>query len=410
MNYKLKPFRIFFTKVNTQIAQFYLLIFIVTYTQNVVAQSARGAKIAFVDMEYILENTTSYQQAISMIDQKAQKWKQDIEAKEADIKKLRENLKTEQILLTQELIDEKLEEIEILESEVSDLRQKRFGSNGDFFVQKAVLIKPIQDQVFTIVRDIAEVRKYDFVFDKASDLTMLFAAKKFDISDIVVKQINRAEKIENMTKKQLEKFKEDQYKEDEEDLNPALTERKRKLDEFKAKREKMMEERKLAQEERKNQQAAARQKKLDKASEKKDNNSEAVDEAKNKSIAERQQKIKERQEALDKLREEQKLKREKAIEERKQLQSANNDNQTNDNQENKPNENSEAEKTKQEREQKLKAAQDARNKSLEERQKLIEVRKLQMEQKKLELQQQREKAIEERNKKIKEKLNNNPEN
>jgi Skp family chaperone for outer membrane proteins len=67
-------------------------------------------------------------------------------------------------------------------------------------LQKSILVKPIQDQVFTAVQDIAEAKKYDFIFDKSSDLTMLFA-KKFDISDQVLRVLNRAEKREQLTKK-----------------------------------------------------------------------------------------------------------------------------------------------------------------------------------------------------------------
>jgi Skp family chaperone for outer membrane proteins len=67
---------------------------------------------------------------------------------------------------------------------------------------KSLLVKPIQDQVFTIVQDLAESRKYDFIFDKSSDLTMLFAAKQFDISDQVLRVLNRTDKREQLTEKQ----------------------------------------------------------------------------------------------------------------------------------------------------------------------------------------------------------------
>jgi Skp family chaperone for outer membrane proteins len=90
---------------------------------------------------------------------------------------LKESLKTEKVLLTKELIEEREEEITFQEKELLDYQQKRFGPNGDLIIQKAVLVKPIQDQVFTAVQDIAEAKKYDFIFDKSSDLTMLFAAK-----------------------------------------------------------------------------------------------------------------------------------------------------------------------------------------------------------------------------------------
>ena len=227
---------------------FLALLLLTSFAMN--AQS-RGTKIGFIDMEYILQNVPDYTEAKSQLEQKAQKWKQDIEAKKVEIAKLKDALKTEKALLTRELIEEREEEIAFQESELLDFQQKKFGPNGDLITQKAVLVKPIQDQVFTAVQDIAEAKKFDFVFDKSSDLTMLFAAKRHDISDQVIKTITRAERREQLTKKQLKDQEAKEYKEDLEDENPALAERRKALEEKKAARDKLIEDRKAANEAKK---------------------------------------------------------------------------------------------------------------------------------------------------------------
>ncbi|HRN99074.1 MAG TPA: OmpH family outer membrane protein, partial [Flavobacterium sp.] len=164
--------------------------FILILTMALTAQAqTRGVKIGYIDMEYILQNVPDYTEAKNQLEQKAQQWKQEIEAKKNDIAKLKDALKTERVLLTKELIEEREEEIRFQETELSDYQQKRFGPTGDLMTQKAVLVKPIQDQVFNAAQDIAEAGKFDFIFDKSSDLTMLFAAKRFDISDRVIRAI-----------------------------------------------------------------------------------------------------------------------------------------------------------------------------------------------------------------------------
>lgn len=210
------------------------------------AQS-RGIKIGYIDMEYILQNVPDYSEAKSQLEQKAQKWKQDIEAKKIEIAKLKDALKTERALLTKELIDEREEEIKFQDDELLDFQQKKFGPNGDLITQKSVLVKPIQDQVFTAVQDIAEAKKYDYVFDKSSDLTMLFAAKRYDISDQVIRVITRAEKREQLSKKELKKQEEKEALEDISD-NPALDARKKALEEKKKAREQAVADRKAAAE------------------------------------------------------------------------------------------------------------------------------------------------------------------
>lgn len=211
----------------------------------------RGVKIGYIDMEYILQNVPDYTEAKNQLEQKAEKWKQDIEAKKVEIAKLKDALKTERALLTKELIEEREEEIKFQENELIEFQQKKFGPNGDLITQKAVLVKPIQDQVFTAVQDIAELKKYDFIFDKSSDLTMLFSAKRHDISDQVIRAITRAERREQLSKKELKEQEKKEYQEDVEDENPALAARKKALEEKKAARDKMMEDRKLAAEAKK---------------------------------------------------------------------------------------------------------------------------------------------------------------
>lgn len=229
---------------------FAISILLLFFGFNAFAQG-RGVKIGYIDMEYILQNVPDYTEAKNQLEQKAEKWKQDIEAKKVEIAKLKDALKTERALLTKELIEEREEEIKFQENELIEFQQKKFGPNGDLITQKAVLVKPIQDQVFTAVQDIAELKKYDFIFDKSSDLTMLFSAKRHDISDQVIRAITRAERREQLSKKELKEQEKKEYQEDVEDENPALAARKKALEEKKAARDKIMEDRKLAAEAKK---------------------------------------------------------------------------------------------------------------------------------------------------------------
>lgn len=228
------------------------LLFIIAFTSlTSFAQTARGVKIGYIDMEYILEKVPDYANALNQLEQKAQKWKQEIEVKRNEIDKLKDVLKTERVLLTRELIEEREQEIAFAETELLDYQEKRFGPKGDLIVQKSVLVKPIQDQIFTIIQDVAEQRKYDFIFDKSSDLTMLFAAQRYDISDFVVRKLSASQKREEMTKKQLKAQEAKEALEEALEDNPEYTERQKLLEERKAAREKLIEERKQAMEKKK---------------------------------------------------------------------------------------------------------------------------------------------------------------
>jgi Skp family chaperone for outer membrane proteins len=228
-----------------------LFLFLTIIGTGTIQGQIKSTKIGYIDMEYILQNVSNYKEAQNQLEQKAQKWQQEIEEKKKEINKLSESLKTEKPLLTKELIEERETEIKFLEKELIEFQQNRFGANGALIQQKLVLTKPIQDQVFTTVQDIAEAKQFDFIFDKSSDLTMLFAAKRFDISDQVLRVLNRAEKREQLTKKQQKELEEKEKKEDAINENPGVLEREKALEEKKAAREKIIAERKLQQEAKK---------------------------------------------------------------------------------------------------------------------------------------------------------------
>ena len=274
------------------------LLFLTILFTGITFGQTKGVKIGYIDMEYILQNVPSYTEAKNQLEIKAQKWKQEIEVRNNEITKLKDALKAEQVLLTKELIAEKQEEITFQEKELLDYNQKRFGPNGDLLIQKSVLVKPIQDQIFTIVQDLADSKKYDFIFDKSSDLTMLFAAKRYDISDQVLRTLKRAEQKEQLTKKQLKLQQEKDAKEDAIRENPEMLERQKILDDKKLAKTKLIAEKKAEAEEKKKLADEAKKKELEEKAAKIKVANDAAAQARLKAIEDRKKEQEEKTAAL----------------------------------------------------------------------------------------------------------------
>ena len=167
---------------------FFILLFLVTYIVN----AQRSVKIGYIDTEYILENLPEYNQVSERLEEKAADWKKEIEDRTRKIDQKKEALNSERILMTDEMIDEIEEEITLDEEELSEYQQKRFGPRGDLIIQKQQLIQPIQDQIFNAIRELAESKNYDFIFDKSADIVMLYSDKRFDVSEQILRTISRA--------------------------------------------------------------------------------------------------------------------------------------------------------------------------------------------------------------------------
>ncbi|MCF7568340.1 OmpH family outer membrane protein [Sabulilitoribacter arenilitoris] len=240
-----------------------LFLLLVMFTLGISVHAQRGVRIAYIDTEYILENVPEYQEAISQLDEKAQKWQNEIQVKLSTIEQKRKDLSNEKALLTKELINEREEDIFFEEQEVLDYQQKRFGPNGDLTIQKKQLMQPIQDQIFAAVQDLAGTRKYDFIFDKSADVVMLYSAKQFDLSEQILRSIKRASKRKQVQTKAERKAaeKEDVVPE----VNLELEERQKALEEKRAARESAVEkarQEKLAAREAKVQAAKDRRQKI----------------------------------------------------------------------------------------------------------------------------------------------------
>ena len=119
-----------------------LFVFLFTLVQQSFAQ--RGVRLAYIDMDEILENVEEYKTASTLLDKNVADWKKDIELKKMELKGREEQLQAEKVLLTQELIEDRKSELQLFRSEIIDLQTKYFGPTGDYIQQKNNLLKPIQ--------------------------------------------------------------------------------------------------------------------------------------------------------------------------------------------------------------------------------------------------------------------------
>ena len=236
----------------------------------------RSVRIGYIDTEYILENINEYSIANTQLDTKVMEWKAEIEQRLTSLEDEKKKLTNERILLTNELVSEREEDLQIIENEIIDYQQKRFGPGGDLMIQKKQLIQPIQDQIFAAVQEIASSKKYDFIFDKSADVVMLYSADRYDISEQVLRTINRASK-----RTQAETKKERKGAEKETtivEVDHGKSDRQKILDARKAEREALLEKKRQkkleAKEIREKKREAKKQKKLEERANKKEGKNE----------------------------------------------------------------------------------------------------------------------------------------
>ncbi len=164
-------------------------IFITVIIATIFGSAAMAQRFVYVDTEYILDRMPDYKKAQDQIDAIADEWRKEVDVKYKEIERLYKAYQAEQVLLTEEMKIQKQQEIENKEKAARELQKKYFGFEGELFIKKQELVKPIQDKVYKAIQDMAESKVYDFVFDKSNGVAMLFATPKYDRSDDILKAL-----------------------------------------------------------------------------------------------------------------------------------------------------------------------------------------------------------------------------
>ncbi len=146
------------------------------------------SKIGHVDTEYILKKIPAYQDAQSELDNLAKQYHEEIKQKAKIVDSLYKVYQRESVLWPEDLKRQKEDEIVNKEKEIKELQKKYFAPDGLLAQKREELIKPIQDNLYQALKEVAEDGNYDYIFDKATG-EILYAREQNDISDIVLKKM-----------------------------------------------------------------------------------------------------------------------------------------------------------------------------------------------------------------------------
>lgn len=147
---------------------------------------ANAQKFALIDMEYILKNIPAYERANEQLNLISKRWQGEVEAVALEAQTLYKNYQSEAVFLSEEQKTKKEEEIVGKEKEAQELKRKYFGPEGELYKKRESLMAPIQDEIYTAVKEISDEKGYSVVVDRASAASIIYASPKIDISNEVL--------------------------------------------------------------------------------------------------------------------------------------------------------------------------------------------------------------------------------
>ena len=150
---------------------------------------AKDLSVGYVDMSYILKNLPQYEQANEQLTMLSKRWQKEIDAAQQDARVMATNYQTEQIFLSEALRTEREQEIVKKEQEVLELKRKYFGQEGELYKKREALIKPIQDEIYNAIQDLANEKRIDIIKDRSADPALIYMSSKLDYSDQVLRKL-----------------------------------------------------------------------------------------------------------------------------------------------------------------------------------------------------------------------------
>jgi len=163
-----------------------ILILAILFFTSLVSYAQR---FAYVDSDYILKHIPEYTSSQKQLDAISVQWQKEVDSKFLAIEGLFKAYQADQVLLTETMRKTRENEIIEKEKEAKEFQRLKFGFEGELFQMRTKLIKPIQDRVSKAVQAVAESQQLDMIFDKNSEITLLYASPRLDKSNDVITRL-----------------------------------------------------------------------------------------------------------------------------------------------------------------------------------------------------------------------------
>ncbi|GAB2684292.1 OmpH family outer membrane protein [Mucilaginibacter koreensis] len=151
--------------------------------------SALAQRFAYVDSDYILKHIPEYASSQKQLGTLSQQWQKETESRFQEIERLYKSYQADQVLMTGDMKKRREAEIVDKEKAAKDFQRSKFGPDGELAQRSSALIKPIQDRVAKAVQGVAEEQNLDMIFDKNSEVMMLYANPRYDRSADVITRL-----------------------------------------------------------------------------------------------------------------------------------------------------------------------------------------------------------------------------
>jgi outer membrane protein len=151
--------------------------------------TAFAQRFAWVDSEYIMSHIPDYVSAKKQLAARSDQWQKEVDNRFQEVDRLYKAYQADQVLMTADMKKRREAEIVDKEKTAKDYQRSIFGPDGELAKISSATMKPVQDRVAKAIQAVAEGENLDMVFDKNSEIMMLYANPRYDKSADVITRL-----------------------------------------------------------------------------------------------------------------------------------------------------------------------------------------------------------------------------
>ena len=153
-------------------------------------QMGFAQKIAYIEVDKILDKMPAFEMANNEIDAQIKLWDDEIDKKFDKIEELYQAYVVNESQMTDEQKKQKQDEIFDAEKQANELKDSKFGNEGELMQLQEQKLKPIYDQIYNKTEEIAAEKGYDYVFEKSAESSWIYTNPALNLTEEVIKALN----------------------------------------------------------------------------------------------------------------------------------------------------------------------------------------------------------------------------
>ncbi len=146
-------------------------------------------KVGYIDSKKIIDNMQEAKDAKLKLDNLVSEWQKELGLMQDSLKAMKDDFDKKKLILSDQMKAQMEKDIKDLENSIVSFKTQKFGENGEYFQKQTDFMKPVQDRIFKAIETVANKEDYDYVFDRNSDIMLLFVNEKYDLTAKVQKVI-----------------------------------------------------------------------------------------------------------------------------------------------------------------------------------------------------------------------------